>query len=405
MIGVMSRTNLRIFTRKLFDIIIVMKILYLANIRLPTEKAHGIQIMKTCEAFADLGHKVELAVPWRTNGIKKDPFGYYGLKRNFEIKRLPSLDFVGKFGRIGFWIQSLTFAESACWYSLFKKTDIIYSRDELPLFNLSFFRKNIFWEAHTHRHNFIIKRLLKKCAGMVSITEGLKDFYAKKVADREKIFVAPDGVDLDKFGIGLNKKECRGKTGLPQNKKIIMYSGHLYDWKGATTLLEAARLFQSQNLQAENLFVFVGGTKKDVEIFKSKAGNMNLDNVLILGHKAHGDIPYYLKAADILVLPNRGDDEVSAKYTSPIKLFEYMAAGKPIVASDLPSIREILNQNNAILVEADNPQSLAKGVETVLRDLDLSDKIKDKALEDAKEYSWLKRGEKIISFLKAWNQK
>ena len=381
-----------------------MKILYLANIRLPTEKAHGIQIMKTCEALADLGHEVELAVPWRANAIKSDPFEYYGAKKNFKIKKLPSLDIVGKLGRFGFWIQSFTFAEAACWYALAKKTDVIYSRDELPLFNLSFFKKNIFWEAHTNRYNFIVKRLLKKCAGIVSITEGLKDFYVKKGASGEKILVAPDGVDLEKFAVKASQEQCREKLGLPQDKKIIMYAGHLYDWKGATTLLEAAKIFGEEN-SGDCLFVFVGGTEKDIKDFKVKAEKMKLSNVLILGHKPHGDIPYYLKAADILAIPNRSDNEVSAKYTSPIKLFEYMAAGRPIVASDLPSVREILNESNAVLAEPNSPQGLAEGVKSILQSGDLSAKIQSKASEDIKEYSWLKRAEKIVSFIKNWNNK
>ena len=109
-----------------------MKILYIANIRLPTEKAHGIQIMKMCEAFAGLGHEIELVVPWRFNWIKTEPFEYYGVKKNFKITKLPSLDTVW-LGRIGFWVQSFTFAEVSVWYALFKKADIVYSRDELSL--------------------------------------------------------------------------------------------------------------------------------------------------------------------------------------------------------------------------------------------------------------------------------
>mgnify|MGYP001568114426 FL=1 len=355
--------------------------------------------MKMCEAFADIGHKVELIVPWRFNFIKIEPFEYYGVKKNFKITKLPSLDLVW-LGRIGFWAQSFTFAEVSGWYALFKKADIFYSRDELPLFNLGFFKRNLFWEAHDGRLNFIIKNIIKRCAGIITITEGLKDFYARNGTAREKIFVAPDGVDLEKFTINLNKEECRERFSLPQNKKIIMYTGHLYDWKGSDILLEAAREFESKNSESESLFVFVGGTKKDIEIFKSKAESVKLSNIKILGHKPHYDIPYYLKAADVLVLPNRGDNDISRRYTSPMKLFEYMASGNPIVASDLPSIREILNETNAVLVKPDDSKELANGVIKVLRDDDLSGKISKQALENIKEYTWQKRADKIISFIK-----
>ncbi|KKR77731.1 MAG: group 1 glycosyl transferase [Parcubacteria group bacterium GW2011_GWE2_40_8] len=94
-----------------------MKILYIANARLPTEKAHGIQIMKTCEAFADLGHSVSLIVPRRFNFIKDDPFEYYRVKRNFKIIKLPTIDLV-KFSKIGFWIESIVFAKMTFLYGI-----------------------------------------------------------------------------------------------------------------------------------------------------------------------------------------------------------------------------------------------------------------------------------------------
>ena len=83
-----------------------------------------------------------------------------------------------------------------------------------------------------------------------------------------------------------------------------------------------------------------------------------------------------------------------------MKLFEYMASGNPIVASDLPSIREILNETNAVLVKPDDSKELVNGVIKVLRDDDLSGKISKQALENIKEYTWQKRADKIISFIK-----
>ena len=173
------------------------------------------------------------------------------------------------------------------------------------------------------------------------------------------------------------------------DKKIILYTGHLYKWKGVDTLLKVAQDFQFPNA----LFVFVGGTKEDIKSFKEKA--KNLDNVMIVGHKLYTEIPYWLKAADVLVLPNSGRQDISKHWTSPLKVFEYMASRRPIVASDLPSIREILNEENAILVEPDNPQALSSGILEALKNKQLSDKISSRAFEDVKQYSWDKRAEKI----------
>jgi len=388
-----------------------MKLIYIANARIPTEKAHGIQIMEMCQSFtqsdandaneqANDANKieVELVVPWRFNSIKQDPFEYYDIQRNFKITKIFSLDLV-KFGKIGFLIQSLSFAELATYYilikSLFKKIDVIYSRDELPLFYLSFLgRKNLFWESHTAKKNFIIKRILKKCKGIITITQGLKDFYIKEYdINPDKILVAPDGANLEKFKIQESKSQIRDKLGLPQDKKIIVYTGsfYLYDWKGIDILLEAVRYFEN-----DWLLLLVGGNEKEIEEIKKKYDS---DNILLVEHKHHSEIPSYLTSADALVLPNKKGYAESERDTSPIKLFEYMASGVPIVASDLSSIREILNENNTVFVEPNNPKSLANGIKKVLQNADFADRISKQALEDVQNYTWQKRAGKILKFI------
>lgn len=368
------------------------KLIYIANIRLPTEKAHGIQIMKTCEAFANLGHKVELVVPRRFNFIKEDPFEYYDVEKNFNIVKLPSLDLV-KFGRIGFWVQSFLFAQLAFFYSMLCEQDVVYSRDELPIYLLSFFKKNVFWESHIGKFNFITKKLIKKCKGIIAITKGLKDFYTRNGIAKEKIFVAPDGVDLRKFIVGLSKEECRDRLNLPKGKKIIAYTGHLYKWKGANILADSASFFGN-----EYLFVFVGGTFEDVKKFKEKYSDSR--NILIIGQKPHSEIPYYLKSADILVLPNSAQEKISRLYTSPMKMFEYMASGVPIIASDLPSIREILSSDNAILVKSDDPEDLSNNIYRLLKSITLSGNISSKSLKDVVKYTWESRASNILDFIK-----
>lgn len=375
-----------------------MKLLYIANSRIPTEKAHGIQIMKMCEAFSGLeveGSKleVELVAPKRLNWIKSDPFEYYGMAKTFKITKLPCLDLIfhKPIGHAGLWVESFTFFCSVLVYLFFKKTDIIYTRDK-SLAPLSFLKNNIIFEAHTFpRKYFLYAPFIKRFKGIAAITKKLKDSFAERGIDPLKILIVPDGVDLNEFKIQISKIKIREQLGLPQDKKIVLYAGHLYEWKGANTLLEAARnlQFPISNLQ----FIFIGGTKEDIESFKVKAEG--LKNVLIVGHRPHSEIPYWLKAADVLVLPNSGKEEISKHWTSPLKMFEYMASGNPIVASDLPSIREILNEQNAVLVESDDPQKIADGINLILQNPQLSDRISTKASLDVQEYSWAKRA-KII---------
>ena len=109
-----------------------MRLIYIANIRLPTEKAHGIQIMKMCEAFAEKGIDVELLVPARRNDLIDDPFEFYGVKRIFRIKKLPCLDILRfDFAKAGFLISTFTFLSAAKIYLAFRNYDALYARERL----------------------------------------------------------------------------------------------------------------------------------------------------------------------------------------------------------------------------------------------------------------------------------
>ena len=137
----------------------------------------------------------------------------------------------------------------------------------------------------------------------------------------------------------------------------------------------------------------VGGDSSEKIEIKSRYPTAD---IIITGRRSHGQVPVYLKAADALILPNKKGNQTSAYYTSPLKLFEYMASQRPIVASDLPSIREVLNETNAVMVEPDNPEALAAGIKLVLEDSRLADKLARQALVDASNYTWQKRAEKIL---------
>ena len=107
----------------------------------------------------------------------------------------------------------------------------------------------------------------------------------------------------------------------------------------------------------------------------------------------------YLAAADVLVLPNTARTRMSERYTSPLKLFDYMAAHRPIVASDLPSLRDILTHENAILVGPDDASALRDGIRKILDDKAFGVQLAERAFEDVHRYTWQKRAAKILHFL------
>lgn len=376
-----------------------MKIIYIANIRIPTEMAHGLQVMKMCEAFVKKGAELELIVPWRfgiSKLAKKDPFEYYRVKKNFKIKKIFSLDLtpLNRFlGPISFLTQAISFAFFSSVYLIFKKSDIIYSRDRFSLFFMAFLKQNIVLEVH-QLHRSLFTFLLKRVKKIIVITEGLKQSLIKKEIREEKILVAPDGIKLKDFEIEKSKDECRKDLGLPMNKKIILYTGHLYKWKGVETLASASK-FLDRNI----LIVIVGGIKWYLSDFKKFVEKNNLENVLVLGHKDYGQIPFYLKAADCLVLTGTKESEISREHTSPMKMFEYMASLRPIVASELPSFKEILNENNCIFVEPDNSESMAINIKKALNDIGLAEEISEQAYKDVQNYTWENRAKKILDFI------
>lgn len=379
-----------------------MKIVYVTNQRMPTDKAHGIQIAKMCEAFASLGANVELIAPFRISDIKDGFFDYYSVKKSFRFIKVLSPDFYlpGILDKVAFVIKNFISALVLAIYALCLKADIVYSRDEPVIFFLSFIvnpRKLVF-EAHKFPHSrlFFYKRFKKKNLKIVAISHGLESKFIELGFSANNILVAPDGVDIEQFDIGETKEEYRKKLDLPQNKKLILYTGHLFDWKGVDTLLSADKY-----LEDGCLIVIVGGTDVDLRKYQLRLNNNQFKNrIKMLGHKSHKLIPLFLKAADILVLPNSGKEAVSHSFTSPLKLFEYMASKRPIVASDLLSIREILDENSAVLIKPDDSLALADGIKMVLGDNILSDKISQNAFEKVQRYSWTNRARDILSVIK-----
>ncbi len=375
-----------------------MKLIYIDSARLPTEKAHGYQTCKMCEEFARAGIEVELLIPNRSNQIKQDIFSYYGLQKNFKVKKLfcPNLVWLE---RPGFILQTFIFLIFSRFYLFTQKYDILYCRDKL----MGLLLKDFVLEVHVlpEKIGFFYKRLWKKARLLVVLNDFLKQRLVKTGVSEKKILISPDAVDLKKFDIDLDKDEARRKLQLPLDKKIVLYAGHLYRWKGASVLLEAARNFQFpvSNFQ-KILFVFVGGMAEDIKIFKSQISNYELQNAMIVGHRPPQEIPVWLKAADVLVLTGTAKSDISRYYTSPLKMFEYMASGKPIVAPRLESFLGVLNGENSFLVEPDNPEALAQGIKKLLSDEILSQKISSKARLDVKNYTWEKRAERILGFVR-----
>ncbi len=367
------------------------KLIYLADMRLPTDWAHGIQIMKMCEAFSTHQFKVELVVPRRFNKIKQDPWQYYGLAPKFKIVKLPCLDLMPLGAlKLTFLLEKFSFFLSARAYLWFKQYDILYTREALSSW---LFRRHVL-ELHVipgQVRNW--QRWLWRRPGKIVALTAIMKQVLRANGVRRKIIVAPDGVDLEQFSLSMSQEEARRQLNLPLDQHIVMYTGsiYLYDWKGVDVLLAAAEF-----LSSDTVIILVGGSETEIKTLKQ---NIKTDNVMLIGRQPHNSIPLYLRAADVLVLPNKSGAAHSEQYTSPLKLFEYMASDRPIVASDLPALREILNERNAALVAPDSSAAIAGGVKQVLSEPAWAERLARQARQDARQYSWLHRAEIIAKFI------
>jgi glycosyltransferase involved in cell wall biosynthesis len=363
------------------------KLFYIANVRIPTEKAHGIQIMKMCEAFANQGHEVELVVPNRSTDIQEDSFAYYKVKQNFKITKLWCLDWV-KWGKFGYWIQLLTFSDRMAWYVLLRK-GVFYTREDFIALYLKLLGKRVIFEAHRGHRNLSTRFLVRTGTPIVAITQGLKDLYISMGAKSDQVTVSPDGVDLEQFKISVSKEEVRRKLGLPLDKKLVMYIGLFDEWKGYRTLLEASNMFDK-----DTELVMIGGREEQIEQLRQE-----YPNVIFLGYRPYSELAFNQRAADVLVIPNSAKEDISRLYTSPLKLFAHMASGVPIVASDLPSLREVLEESSAYLFEAGNHGHLYKKLNEALASSEGSQLKTLRSLEEVKKYSWDKRVQEIARFI------
>ena len=369
-------------------------IYYTESVRFPNEKANGKQIKEVCNALVEYT-SVTLVVPMRRTHI---PLEGFGLDERIRLVKLPTIDLVqfNVFGQFGWFVMMSTFSFSAGGYLLWQKIrgkqPAVITRDFMCAVLPRLMRIPTAWESHRGEWNSIVSLIAKLSVQFFVISNGLKDLYISKGVPEAQITLLPDGVDLARYQDLPSRAEARQQLGISQEKNIALYNGHLHSWKGVNTLAEAAA-----QLPPNTEVIFMGGTDTDIENFKAKYGAN--PHILIIGRKNDQERPVYLRAADVLVLPNTAKNEISQKYTSPLKLFGYMATGVPIVASDLPSIREIVGEKEVFFAQPDDPLSFADTISQVVVDKEEAAHRAQNARKLVDNYSWDVRAEKTIAIL------
>ncbi len=373
-----------------------MRLVYIVNVKLPTVKGYDVNVTKMCEAFGRIAD-VELVVPKR-RGITGDPFSYYNIAETFRIVRVYSLDLLEYVYWLGYWMQTITFTVSALLHlARYKRGEIrVYTREYLIASICHTLGYDVVYECHrVLSKKTLFFWLLRGVPYVVTNSQGVAHEFEARGFPR--VLAQPNGVTLEEFASGESKQYLRQKLDLPSLPEfIVMYLGHLYAWKGADTIIGLAEACRDQQGVT---FVCVGGLASDIGKYQTQARQKNLCNIRFAGHVPKRETPSYLMAADALLLPNSPVSEESVSYTSPIKLFEYMASRRPIIASDLPSIREILSENYALLVPPDNVPAFRDAVLKLKRDEYFGAELASRAYGLVTQYTWQRRAERIMDFI------
>jgi glycosyltransferase involved in cell wall biosynthesis len=383
-----------------------VKIAYVTHTRFPTEKAHGHQIARVSEALVKLGHDVTLVSPDILNAINHHHTRYYHLEKDFIVQKLPTFDaFQSKIipGRFAFLVTMKSYRGSLKQYFADNKFDLLYARSPHVLAALLSTKIPVALELHTlpRRGQSRFTALCKKCKRVVCLTTPMRDELVSWGVPKSKIIVEGDAVDLKRFENLPSSNKAKHHFALPEDRLIIGYVGSLVTMdkvqKGVDILIKA---MPSLRQHYPNVFLFVvGGPENWIQRYRKLAIENRLTDHDFLFHGAVRPklVPDAMAACDVCVYPApEPKHHYFKRDTSPLKLFEYLATGKPVVCADIPPVRDVLDKTIVRFVHPGSVSSLAGGIRDVLEHPKEAKERSTKGLKLIKEHTWEKRMSRIL---------
>lgn len=385
-----------------------MRVLCFADTRFPIERANGVQTMATCHALARRGHDVTLVVRPDSDPTPRDPFEFYDLPRieSLRIRTVPG-------GGTG--TRRARYLLAAAQIVATERQSLVFTRDlglaswlvRLPMRQ----RLPLVYESHgvadvvaaempallgkpelapsARKLNRLAKRerrVWERASSYVTLTQTLADELSRRFGERTEVFVVPDAATYaDRL------------PDVPDEPFVAGYAGHLYPWKGVDVFVRA--LAEATDVRG----LIVGGHpgESDLARVQKLVTSLGLeDRVTISGLVAQKDVRAALAPASVLVLPNIAS-AISARYTSPLKLFEYLTIGRAIVASDFPAIREVLEEGTAVFVPPGDATQLAGALKQLQHDSDWRRSLGIAAASLAPSYTWDARAERLEAAFQA----
>lgn len=374
-----------------------VKIVYISSSTIPSRFANSIQVMKMCEAMAQEGHKVSLyAIHGGLDDVhnEEEIWQYYGIQERFVIHWLtanPKL-------------RGYDTAISAVRRASNDGFDLIYTRSPAAAALSGSIGYPTIYEIHDMPSGkigpwlFKLFLLSKGFVRLVAISDALKSAvneHYERFVNGKQFIVAPDGVDLEGSADLLSPEEARRQLSMPESF-TVGYSGSLYAGRGIELILDLAKTLP--NIQ----FLVFGGDAASVKIYKENSIQRKLKNVYFGGHIPYCELPLYLSACEVLLMPYQRRVAVSgggdtARFMSPLKLFEYMAMNRLIISSDLPVLREILNEQNAVLCAPDDFACWRAAIYRAKEDDNLRAALAQQARRDVEQYSWRQRVQRCLA--------
>jgi glycosyltransferase involved in cell wall biosynthesis len=372
-----------------------MKIAYVFDRPLPARETDSEQALQTLSAFARRGADVCLVLPARGPRITAE-----GLRQHYEVK--------GDFELV---LAPAPFAALPTarkwWHALHAialpqvtGADLVYTRNFPTLFALA--RGGQAFAYETYRPWPDQFRVLRpafraalgspRCLGAILHSHLTRDCYRALGVAEERLLVAHNGHDPARFLERPAPAALRAELDLPLDRPLVVYTGHINVTKGLDTVLALARRLPHAH------FALVGSDGRGVvEALASRH-----PNVQMVPWQPFGTVTKYLMAADVLLQPpSRVPLGVVGNTVLPMKLFLYLAAGRAILAPDLPDMRELLrNDHNALLVPPGDDAAAAAALGRLLDDRDLRERLGRAALETSAGLTWDARAERVLGFLR-----
>lgn len=370
-----------------------MKIVVIATSRVPSSTANSIQALKASAALAGLGHETLLLVPGRVPAESDWPSlaAFYGLAHRIEVRWLAARSrrwFTWKAARLARRLRAdllYTWVLQSAVFGLLLGLPVVLELHDLP----------------TGRFGPLWMRAFLKLPGrkrLALITHALRRELEKEygaLPDRQ-VVIAPNGVEPERFADLPAPPQARARLNLPEAPTVLC-AGHLYAGRGADLFLALARALPQAR------FLWLGGRKEDVAAWRARAEAAGLPNVRFAGFVPNQDLPLWLAAADVLLMPYGRVIGIStgvgrsADVASPMKMFEYLAAGRAILTSDLPVLREVLCEENAVFCPPEDVPAWERALRALLGDPAWRERLGARARQGARAYSWTARAQAIVA--------